>query len=255
MRPTILAAALVLLCACGPASVRRTDTIPWPDTSDAEWVALSIGGSPIVTGTRVTMRTSPGGIGGYTGCNWYGLRPDTARPLVEMTARGCRSEIQDQEHRFTTLLPQATSALRRGDTLTLLDSVPSELITFLRRHRVESSSEALIGTSWRMVSATVQAIDPDTVLLRFATDTVVSGFGGCRDFDGSYTARRDNLRFGRIAMRALDCDREQARVAEEHLTTLLSETEHYELRGDTLLLTTFGGDTARLKRIVSSPRD
>ena len=249
----ILAAGLVLLCACGPASVRRTDTIPWPDTSDAEWVALTIGGSPIVSGTRVTMRTSAGGIGGYTGCNWYGLRPDTAQALVEMTARGCRSEIQDQEYRFTLLLPQATSALRRGDTLTLLDSVPSELITFVRRHRSGSNADALVGTSWRMASATWRGIGPAAVLLRFVTDTVVSGFGGCRDFDGSYTAQRDNLRFGRIAMRALDCEREPEQISEEHLTTLLSETEHFEVRGDTLLLTTFGGDTARFTRSASRP--
>jgi hypothetical protein len=50
-------------------------------------------------------------------------------------------------------------------------------------------------------------------------------------------------------MRPLDCVSERKRIAEEHLTTAFSETEHFELRGDTLLLTTFGGDTLRFRRV------
>lgn len=38
-------------------------------------------------------------------------------------------------------------------------------------------------------------------------------------------------------------------VAEEHLTTALSETEHFEVRGDTLALTIFGGDTVTFRRL------
>jgi heat shock protein HslJ len=248
MKASMIVAALAVGAACAPATPVRNDTIAWPDTTDTEWVAASIGGSPLVPGTRVTMRTSPRGIGGYSGCNWYGLRNDSGRTLVEMTARGCRSDIQDQERRLTVLLPQAVRGVRRGDTLVLLDRVPSELITFVRRHPTPSEPSQLVGTAWRLAWSTSRFVDIDSVWVRFGTESV-SGFGGCRAFDGTYNAQSDRLRFTRIAMRALECASERARVAEEHLTTVFSETEHFAIRADTLLLTTFGGDTLRLRRL------
>lgn len=248
MKHPMLVAALALGTACAPAAPVHNDTLAWPDTMDTEWVAASIGGSPMVPQTRVTMRTSPRGIGGYSGCNWYGLRNDSGRTLVEMTARGCRSDIQDQERRLVVLLPQAVRAVRRGDTLVLLDRVPSQLITFVRRHPAPVDPSQLIATTWRLTTSTSRFVDSDSVWVRFGTDSV-SGFGGCREFDGTYSAESDRLRFTRIAMRALECAPERARVAEEHLTTVFSETEHFAIRADTLLLTTFGGDTLRLRRL------
>lgn len=247
MRRFAIAALLAGVNGCAGTTTARNDTIAWPDTADVEWVATSIGGSPIVPGTRVTMRTSPGGIGGYSGCNWYGLRRDTGRTLVEMTARGCRSDIQDQEHRLTVLLPQAVRAVRRADTLRLIDSMPSELITFVKREPTGANASALIGTSWRLRSSTSRFIDTDSVLLRFSRDSI-SGFGGCRHFEGTYTARADYLRVTYLTMGTLDCAPERTRIAEEHLTTAFSETEHFEIRADTLLFTTFGGDTLRFRR-------
>lgn len=246
-RRVLLALTWLGIAACAPPAVRSADTIPWPDTAHAEWIATSIGGSPLVPGTRVTMRTSPNGVSGYSGCNWYGVRRDSARPLVEMTARGCRSDIQDQEHRLAVLLPQAVGAIRRGDTLTLLDSVPSELITFMRRRPTGSDATRLVGTAWRLASASMRGTLPDSVLLRFSADSV-SGFGGCRELSGTYTTGADRLRFTYLSMRTMECARDRARVAEEQLTTFYSETEHFDVRGDTLVLTTFGGDTLRFVR-------
>lgn len=245
---TLTLAITALLVGCGQAPPAVIDTVAWPDSADAEWIATSIGGSPLVPGTRVTMRTSAGGIGGYSGCNWYGLRRDSQRTLVEMTARGCRADIQDQERRVTMLLPQAVRAVRSGDTLRLLDSVPSELITFTRRHATGADASHLVGTEWRLASSTSRFISADSVILGFRSDSV-SGFGGCRSFHGTYTTRADYLRITYLAMRPMDCARERARVAEEHLTTAFSETEHFEIRADTLLLTTFGGDTLRFRRL------
>jgi heat shock protein HslJ len=184
-----IAVVLAVVIGCSSPGATHNDTIAWPDTMDTEWVVTSIGGSPIVSGTRVTLRTSPGGIGGHSGCNWYGLRPDSGRSLVEMTARGCRSDIQDQERRFTSLLPRAVRAVRRGDTLRLIDSVPSELITLVLRRPTGSAVSALGGSDWRLAAATSRFIDTDSVVIRFARDSV-NGFGGCRQFEGTYGTRR-----------------------------------------------------------------
>lgn len=194
------------------------------------------------------MRTAPGGIGGYSGCNWYGVRRDSGRALVEMTARGCRSDIQDQERRFTLLLPQAVRAARRGDTLVLLDSVPSELITFVRRQPASATASFAVSTTWRLLRSTMPGMSTDSVVLRFTANSA-SGFGGCRGLTGSYIRDADRLRFTYIAMGSETCANDSARIAEEHLTTAMSETEHFTLRGDTLVLTTFGGDTLVFRQV------
>lgn len=245
-----LAAITVVASCSAPGDAERSDTVAWPDTVDATWVATSIAKGPLVPGTRVTLQTSASGMGGYTGCNWYGVRPDSAggRPLIEMTARGCRSDIQDQERRFTLLLPQARWSVRRGDTLIVLDSVRSELISFVKRDRTSATPEQLAGSAWRLRVSTNRAVGTDSVTLRFAADSV-SGFGGCRDYIGTYSARGDVLRFTYLSMRQENCASDRRRIAEEHLTTVFSETSNFEVRRDTLVLTTFGGDTLRFTRL------
>ena len=206
----------------------------------------------MVPGTRVTVQTASGGVGGYTGCNWYGLRPDSTRVLVEMTARGCRADIQDQERRLTMLLTQAVRAIRRSDTATLLDSTGSELVTLIRRHPTGATREQLVTDSWRLATSTVEEITHDSVIVRFTADSV-TGFGGCRRLFGTYLTTNDRLRFTHIAMQPMECRDDRARISEEHLTTVFSETEHFAVQGDTLTLTTFGGDTLRFRKVPKAP--
>ena len=242
-------AAAATVIACDAAEQRtqsRDSAIAWPDTSSAEWIATSIAGRPVIPGTRVTLETSPGGVGGYTGCNWYGARREGIHRGLEMTARGCTrpAGIDEQERRFANALQRATTAAIRRDTLELRDSSGVEVLAFIRRRASPVGPAQLVGTSWRLRSSTMPALDTAQVTLRFSSDSV-SGFGGCRDYTGTYSARGDRLRFTYTAMASLECGRDRARVAEEQLTTALSETEHFDVRDGSLLLTTFGGDTLR----------
>jgi heat shock protein HslJ len=254
-RTLFVSSAIAMIVACDTPPGRaelRDSVIAWPDTSPAEWIATSIGGRGVIPGTRVTMETSSGGVGGYTGCNWYGANRGSVAGGLEMTARGCLrpAGVQEQERSFAMLLPRATSAVLGRDTLRLRDSSGAEVLTFVRRRPSSSDPAQLVGTSWRLRSSTMRSLDTSRVTLRFTRDSV-HGFGGCRDYDGTYMARADRLRFTYVAMRSMDCSRDRARVAEENLTTAFSETEHFELRDSVLLLTTFGGDTLRL--VPASP--
>lgn len=238
----------LLVSACATSQPPAADTTAWPDTATAEWVALTIGGAPLVPGTRVTVQTSSGGVGGYTGCNWYGLRRDSTRFLVEMSARGCRADIQEQELRLTTLLTRAVRAIRGGDTATLLDSTGAALMTLARRHRTGATREHLVAASWRLATSTVAEITHDSVVVRFTADSV-TGFGGCRQLFATYLTTNDRLRFTHIETQPMECPDKRARISEEHLTTVFSETEHFAVQGDMLTITTFGGDTLRFRKV------
>lgn len=242
-------AAAATLISCEGAEQRaqsRDSAVAWPDTASAEWIAYSIAGRPVIPGTRVTLETSPGGVGGYTGCNWYGARRGEIHRGLEMTARGCTrpAGIDEQERRFANALQRATTAAIRRDTLRLRESSGADALAFILRQPSPVDPAQLVGTLWRLRSSTMPGLDTTRVTLRFSSDSV-SGFGGCRSYTGTYVARDDRLRFTYIAMGSLECRRDRARVAEELLTTALGETEHFDMRGGSLLLTTFGGDTLR----------
>jgi len=249
LRSVLLYAAAATVMACGGADQRprsRDSAIAWPDTASAEWIAYSIAGRPVIPGTRVTLETSPGGVGGYTGCNWYGARRGDIHRGLEMTARACTrpTGIDEQERRFANALQRATTAAIRHDSLVLRDSSGVEVLAFVLRRPSPVNPAQLVGTSWRLRASTMPGLDTTRATLRFSSDSV-SGFGGCRNLTGTYAARGDRLRFTYIAMGSLECRRDRARDAEELLTTALGETEHFDIRDGSLLLTTFGGDTLR----------
>jgi heat shock protein HslJ len=237
-----VATSVVLVAACtkerAPAAA-----VAWPDTVAAEWVALSIFGAPVLLGSRVTVQTSPTGIGGYSGCNWYGMRRDTAARGVEMTARACMrpAGVMEQEQRLVSALTKGATAVRSGDTLNVRDSAGGSVLTLLRRRPTGSDVSQLGGTAWRLERSTIASLDT-TMTIRFARDSV-SGHGGCRDFVGTYGGEGDRLHFSSIAMVQMDCAPDARRRAEETLTTALSETSHFSVSPGRLVLTTWGGDT------------
>ena len=215
----------------------------WPDTAAAEWVVLSILGAPVIPGSRVTVQTAPTGIGGYSGCNWYGMRRDTSARGVEMTARACMrpTGVMEQEQRLVSALPRGVAAVRSGDTLTVRDSAGASILTLLLRRPTGSNVSQLAGTGWRLERSTIAVLDT-TMTLQFGKDSV-SGHGGCRDFMGTYGGEGDRLHFSSITMLQMDCTPDARRRAEETLTTALSETSHFSVSAGQLTLTTWGGDT------------
>jgi heat shock protein HslJ len=193
------------------------------------------------------MGTSVEGLGGYGGCNWFGITRENGRTLVTGTARGCGMEINEQERAFTLHLGRARFAVRSGDTLRLLDSTRTETLVLTRRLPTGANGAQLVGTSWKLLSSTNPNVPKDSVTITFTRDSV-SGFGGCRRFGGTWVARGERLSFTSLGMFTTDCIRPYADVAESYLTGALSETEHFAFQGDTLVLTTFDGDTLRWLR-------
>jgi heat shock protein HslJ len=243
----LLATLVVIASAAGCAQPERDLAIPWPDTAHAEWVVHTLRESPLIRGTRITVETTPTGVGGYSGCNWYGMRRDSAGG-VEMTARACLEPagVMDQEQRFTSALGAAASAARAGDTLKVRDSAGSALLTLIRRNPTGADVSMLHDTAWSLRFSTRPGLDT-TATIAFLADSV-RGFGGCRDYLGTWSGQGDRLSVTSIAMQQLDCSDARRQRAEEEFTTVLSETSYFGLAGDELSLFTWGGDTVRLVR-------
>jgi len=60
-----------------------------------------------------------------------------------------------------------------------------------------------------------------------------SGNGGCNQISGGYTLDKKNIRFGEVISTKMSCDDIQF---ENTFLSILNGIEHYEQRGDDLLL-------------------
>ena len=75
------------------------------------------------------------------------------------------------------------------------------------------------------------------------------GFAGCRDYTGTWSATKQRFSVTSIAMGSTECGDLAALSAEGRFTTDLSETTHFELRGNELKLFTLPGRSLTFMRV------
>lgn len=99
------AAMMLAGCATGAGA-----PLQW---RDGEWRAVDINGVPVVEGSAVTLRLDGSKVSGNSGCNSYSgtfqrLSDQRLRfSPISQTRLACTSEaLNEQERRFTTILPQ-----------------------------------------------------------------------------------------------------------------------------------------------------
>lgn len=222
-----------------------------PELNGTEWQLNAMRGKPIPQGTRVTLSFTGGEAGGYGGCNWYGgpfTRSGSTIQFKEMTAtqRGCGSPRGSQETEYLRLLHNSPFEYQiDGDRLTLREASGATALEFTRIPALAMNPADLAGTRWQLAKS--------PVTLELGRDTM-RGFGGCRDFTGTYSAKGDKIRFTSLAMTQMECGKGlEAQRAEENFTTDLSETERYRLTGTSLELTTSPGRVLTFMRAADVP--
>ncbi|MEM7236329.1 MAG: META domain-containing protein [Pseudomonadota bacterium] len=81
---------------------------------------------------------------------------------------------------------------------------------------------SLAGSEWRPVAGEGPAADVEQIL-RFGSDNVFAGTGGCNRFSGTYTGDRETLTFGPAAMTSMACS-DAAMSAESRFSDLMAAT-------------------------------
>ena len=250
-----LALAFLATTACGSGSAPEGNTpldvppLPPASLTGTEWVLESIEGEAPIVGSRVTLEFTADGMGGYSGCNWYGgpfeRRGDVLRAERMMsTGRAClRPEgIMDQEERYLSALADLTSYRITADTLVLQEQ-GGRALSFTARTPLAMDPADLVGTAWRLDTWNREQREGDSSITFTFGDDMITGYAGCRDFTAVYRAQGDRIGFPEISMLAMECQIERMRVREGDFTTMLSESAHYRLSAGLLDLYTVGGDT------------
>jgi heat shock protein HslJ len=217
----------------------------------------SLNGRSIVDGSNITVKFTAEGLGGYSGCNWYGARYSVTGNKIridspESTTRGCSAPpgVGQQEAAYFEALRQVVAFRAVSDRLELTSSADEVTLVLVPRRRYAMNPAHLVGTHWRLRSVNDTALASDSTLTLELTATEMRGFAGCRWYTGTYLARSDEIHVTSLTMDATECNRGRAAWQREgQFTTDLSEATYYRLRGDSLELVTVGG-----RRLVFSAR-
>ena len=218
---------------------------------DTEWDVATLGGEPLLDGTRATLTFSsqPAGpgpsdgydlLGGYGGCNGFGgaYRLDGDRLSVPPGAGGvvstdmaCGSAINEQEARYHAALRQAVRVRRDGDRLALVDSAGATLATFVRHPERSVDADALRRGRWRLASTELPYAPDPLPAVEFAfSDSTFRAVSGCHVHTGQYVLSGDSFAVPASGWDDAGCTGEPA-VAWSPL-----ESGEVEVSGDRLVL-------------------
>lgn len=194
----------------------------------AEWVLDTVGGAPVVPGTRprILFSSDPIGpgitgydaepsdpydqVGGHSGCNEFGTgyrvtsRDDGLYELAFSgpplsTLIGCRPAVAEQERAVQGVFYGRARIQHEGDRLALLDSTGAEYMVFHRHVPYATDRTALMTGRWRFDSAPMppgmeQNVPDGPMPVLAFEDSAVTARIGCRTDRGTYTLDGDDYR-------------------------------------------------------------
>lgn len=189
------------------------------ELANTEWKLVSLYGSGLLDGTSITLNIEDDGVGGSTGCNYYGgkvLMEDGVLKErgINSTKVGCPGEINQQESAYLHALGDAASYRVRDGWLEIQDAAGETTLIFAEEEQRDMDPADLVGTAWRLYSVDdVPAPEGLEATLYFSSEGRIRGYGGCGSYSGSYAAEGDDITMIGLGMEeAGSCSLENSRT-------------------------------------------
>lgn len=208
--PVLLVA---LLAAC--TAVSGASTAPGNASAGGAWVLIS-GNGPggeikIFDDHRVTLTIQGGEVGGTSACNHYGGTIAFSGNAVRIgqiggTEMACEPDVMETESAYAAALMAVTRWGRDGDQLRLTGDGVDLRFALLP----PVPDEEIIGTTW-ILDSLIQGEAASSVqgeaFLMLTADGKFTGMTGCRELQGGYIVRGDEIDFVEMAAQG-DCPAE-----------------------------------------------
>lgn len=234
---------LAVLTACADSEGAGGSDAPPAPLEDTSWILtqVSLDGelTPAVDSSGSLNLAADGTMFGSTGCNrfsgtWTAAGGALTLQTGPMTLMACPADLQAQELAVLAGLAATSSYTVDGETLTLSDAGDNVVATYT------AAVTDLAGTAWQATGinngagAVVTTQTTAALTLRFGDDGTVSGFDGCGDFTGAYTADDPALSFSALQPAPACESAEQAQylAALDAVTAYRVDGDRLELRDD-----------------------
>ncbi|MEX1038212.1 MAG: META domain-containing protein [Acidimicrobiia bacterium] len=240
-----LALLVLVVAACGtePPLAQPIDlTGSWQLTSGSHGDETV---EPIAT-HPVTIEFSANRVGGTAACNGYGGTFDISTGAlaidgISITEMGCfPTEVMELERAYVDALLAVNDAIIEGTTLTL--SGPETTLEFQALAPVPNAD--LLGTVWvldGLVSGdSVSSVAGDRATLELFSDGSLLGSTGCRTLTGTYVESAGSIETLTLAADG-ECP-EDLFAQDSHVISVLEGPFQVEVEGQSLTLTSSGGD-------------
>ena len=128
------------------------------DLVGTEWTLVSSYGRP-PDGTNITLNVDERDVGGFAGCNSYGIRGVTmnegalkVRGGVRNTAVGCPGGVGQQEETYFAALADVASYRVQDGRLEIQNALGETTLVFAEREQRYMNPADLVGTAWKLDS-------------------------------------------------------------------------------------------------------
>jgi heat shock protein HslJ len=255
----VTALLLVVVAACssggsdGTAStVTRPTALPLVGT---HWVLSGDTdlGVP-TTGVVVTALFKAGALSGNSGCNGYRTTYKVNGSKMTISAQiagtlvGCPPAPTAVEQEYRTRLPQVTSYVIKGRTLTLQDGTDTALLVYDATDGASAITGKWTATSYYTGTA-IQSAEIGSTLTADFKGGQVSGESGCNSFGGPYEVSGSTIKLGPFRSTLKACTDPVLATQEQKYVAALELATTYQVTGARLeLFRADGGIAATFDR-------
>ena len=209
--PTATTPPTATPAAVSPTPTPTSTAVPEPtptrlreDIDGGTWILESVDGQPLIDGTYATLTIDGPQFGGFDGCNSFGGRHETGKPVVKPdgtisvppfggTAVGCPTAILEQADRFLNAMTQQATARVVNGRLHIIDGFGAVVLVFFKQTPLIRHPIELAGTAWQLVDHDGMYGDSPTTVV-FLDDRSAVGITACRDYQIGYSASNGRIR-------------------------------------------------------------
>lgn len=194
---------------------------------------------PLVPDAAVTMNIDGSEVGGTAACNHYGgtIELDGNRVAISamsMTEMGCPGDLGASQDAFLAAIVEVETVSRQGDRLVLAG--PQTELTFELVPPVADAD--LVGSTWvldSLIAGDAVSSVMGEATLDLAEDGTVSGFTGCRTFDGDYAISGTEMRVTGLTTDDRACTDDLV-AQDNQVLEVLNDISSVEIEGQRLTL-------------------
>lgn len=225
----------VVLAACGLDPAASQVEGAWRLTS-GEHQGQPV---PVLPDAGITMNIEGSEVRGVAACNHYGgtleLSGDqVAIDALSMTEMGCPGDLGASQDAFLAAIVEVETVSRQGDRLVLAG--PQTELTFELVPPVADAD--LVGSTWvldSLIAGDAVSSVMGEATLDLAEDGTISGFTGCRTFDGDYAISGTEMRVTGLTTDDRACTDDLV-AQDNQVLEVLNDTSSVEIEGQRLTL-------------------
>lgn len=187
-------------------------------------------------------------IGAYQHSGENALKVDAVNSMS--TRVGCDQKTETFKTAYLKALEQTRAFKSEGASMYLLDAKGNVLAEYIKQ------TKNIANTQWQVTAVNngkqglVSSAATQKLSVAFGANGAVNGFAGCNNFAGKYTTDQSNgkITISQLAITRKLCIDQETMQTEQWLVNALTQSSHFEQRGNVLELRHDGAMQVSLRK-------